>query len=203
MEVVEHALEDLAASYGRKKGFCPDGPEIVTAEASEKFLAVEAGALLERVNESGILGSAVANDEVARESDTVAFEADALRNLHVDQRERDRDSNASADDFIEETVSRIRVVLGVAAKVAYAEELVVDCVSERIGVWTVTGIGANFFCDDIEARSGSVKVGFRIAETRDQHRRAEEVDFVIGSRYCGGKRGIVFASHYTSIRWGT
>jgi hypothetical protein len=26
---------------------------------------------------------------------------------------------------------------------------------------------------------------------------------VIGSRYCGGKRGIVFASHYTSIRWGT
>src|SRR5947209_13672749 len=62
------------------------------------------------------------NEEVARKPDADCARSDPPRDLHVDDRERDRDAEASIEHLVEHTVLWIVVVLAVASKAALDED---------------------------------------------------------------------------------
>src|SRR3990172_6672964 len=126
VEVVQHALEDLAAGDRCEERLGIGGPDLERAEPGEQLRAVNAGALLERVDVDGVLGAAVADDEVARGTNAIALEPDALGNFHVHKRKRYGDPGAPLDYLIEVAVRRVGIVFGVPVEAMNAKELVLD-----------------------------------------------------------------------------
>src|SRR5688572_427859 len=113
VQVQEHPLKELPAGHSGDERLSAGAVEVVAAQAGEQLFAVEAGALVEGVDEDRGLGAATADDEVAGIADSLAEEADALGNLHIDQRESNREAGPTPDDLVEVAVGGVAVVLGV------------------------------------------------------------------------------------------
>src|SRR4051812_38232113 len=80
----------------------------------------------------------VLHDEVSGQTDTMNSAPKAARNLDVHNRQRNRDADALGEHLIQATVSRMVILLLVALKSEFLEQIVVHRVNELLATcsWT-------------------------------------------------------------------
>ena len=179
-EVDEHALEDLATGDGGEEGV--DAGEVggVPLKAALKVLAGELLPGVEGVEEEAVVAPA-ADEEVAREADAIALQADALGNLHVDEREGDGDAETALDDAVDVAILGIGVVLAVTAIAERLEELGGDGAGQLAGTGTLGVALTDGLGDEVELTGKGVRVYVVTSEAGDGNGAAEEVDLVVVS----------------------
>ena len=180
MKVVEHSLQDLAAGDGGQVGLGARPAEGHAAQAGEQLFAVEARALLKRIDVDRLLGLAAAHNEVAREADAIAAQAHALGDLHVDQRERDGDAGTALHHAVQVAIFGRGVFASVPVEAVLDEQPVGNGVGQLARVETVADGFADSFADQVELRSRAMLVHGMAAEGGDCHRPAEQVNVLVG-----------------------
>lgn len=123
LEVVEHAYEQVALGYRLKVvGMKFDSALGNLANMFSAIMSVQDLTVIKRIDIDSALWEATPHHEVIREAEAVKLYPYALANLHVEQRERDRDTGMFLQDPIQETILRISVVLLIAVKVLLVDE---------------------------------------------------------------------------------
>ena len=119
-QITAAAAKDFAHGRGREVG--DFGVVVAGFKKREYFLGGAEGALFERVDKQRGVFEVAADHEVAGEADGLEVDAEALGDEQVNDAQRKRDAFAAFEDDGEETVERVGVVLGVAAKTVFVEE---------------------------------------------------------------------------------
>src|SRR5687767_7414044 len=136
-QVVEHAQQHLP---GRNASEHIVGKSLSVAENAFQF----SGTVLTRQDlssvegiENDLLASAhVFHQEVTGQSDACNWERKAACDFQIDGRQGDRYSHAALENVVEEAVSRIVVVFGVASESQFVEQHAIDRtdrVNRRVG----------------------------------------------------------------------
>lgn len=113
-------------------------------------------------------------------------QSEAPADLNQDERERDGDAEAPVQDFVEEAVPRVVVLLGVSPEPLLLEQELAQAMkaAERVALLNTGGRG-----QAVESLQVLLDVQVRILSLGDEERREREVNLRLGAPDGSGEFG--------------